>query len=153
VRRHIWKVLAGLVGVFVLAQLVPYRVDNPKARDEPKWDSPATRALAKRACYDCHSNETHVLAFEQVAPLSWWITNHVKEGRSAVNFSTWHTKAGEHAGEPGESVSEGGMPPSYYHWFGLHSGSKLTPAEVKALLAGLQKTVAADPPKGGGGGG
>jgi len=73
-----WKVtLVGLVG-FALIQLVPYRVDNPKTRDEPAWNSPATRALAVRACYACHSNETKVAAFEQVAPIKWYIANHVK---------------------------------------------------------------------------
>ncbi len=148
-----WKILLGLVGLLVAIQFVPYSVDNPKARDEPKWDSPQTHALVVRACAACHSNDTKVLWFEHVAPVKWYIANHVKEGRQALNFSEWHTKAGEHADEPTESITHGSMPPGYYTYFWLHRESKLTPAEKQALIDGLNRTVAADPPKGGGGGG
>ena len=102
-----------------------------------------------RACYSCHSNETEVLPFEQVAPIHWYINNHVQEGRAALNFSEWHTAPGEEAGEAAEPVGEG-MPPSYYTYFGLHSDSKLTPDEVQQLIDGLDATIAADPPSGGG---
>ena len=111
---------------FALIQLVPYRVDNPKARDEPAWDSPATRALAVRSCFACHSNETKVAAFEQVAPIKWYIANHVKDGRAALNFSEWHTAAGEGAHDAAEPIGDG-MPPSYFTYFGMHQDSKLTP--------------------------
>ncbi len=121
-----WKILIALAVVFVLMQFVPYRVDNPPARDEPKWDSPRTRDLAMRSCGDCHSNETKVPWFEQIAPLKWYIANHVKEGRAALNFSEWHSAAGEEARDAAEPVDEGTMPPDYYTWLGLHSGAKLS---------------------------
>ena len=140
-------ILVG-IGVFLLMQLVPYRVDNPKTRDEPAWDSPKTRDLAVRACYACHSNETKVMWFEKVAPVQWYIANHVKEGRSALNFSEWHLAAGEEADDAAEAVGDG-MPPDYYTYFGLHDESKLTPAELQELIDGLERTTAADPPSGG----
>ena len=34
-------------------------------------DSPATSALAVRACFDCHSNETVWPWYSNVAPVSW----------------------------------------------------------------------------------
>ncbi len=142
------KLLLLGLGAFVLLQFVPYRVDNPTTRDEPAWDSPRTRELAVRACYACHSNETKVLAFEKVAPIKWYIANHVKEGRASLNFSEWHTAPGEEAGDAAEAVGNG-MPPGYYTYFGLHQESKLTPAEVQELIDGLQRTTAADPPAGG----
>jgi hypothetical protein len=54
--------LVAILGPLVLlgaAQLVPYGRDhtNPSIVAEPAWDSPETRALAKTACFDCHSNE------------------------------------------------------------------------------------------------
>lgn len=140
--------LAGVAG-FLLIQLIPYGVDNPSARDEPAWDSPQTRELAVRACYDCHSNETDVLWFEKVAPVKWYVANHVKEGRAALNFSEWSTNAGEEADDAGEAAEEGGMPPSSYTSFGLHGDAKLSPAEVRALVDGLERTIAADRPAGG----
>ena len=144
-----WKwILIGLgiaVVGFLAIQLVPYRVTNPRVVSEPKWDSPRTRQLAVAACYDCHSNETKTLWWEDIAPVSWWITNHVKEGRDKLNFSEWGTAQG--SDDAAETVTNGSMPPDYYTWLGLHGNAKLTPAERKELAAGLQKTL------GGGGGG
>jgi hypothetical protein len=140
-------ILVGL-GIFLMIQFIPYGVDNPTTRDEPAWDSARTRDLAVRACYSCHSNETEVLWFEKAAPVKWYIANHVKEGRAALNFSEWHTAAGEEADEAAEAVGDG-MPPAYYTYFGLHSESKLTPAEFQELIDGLERTTAADPPTGG----
>ncbi len=82
-RRFLLYAAIGLVALFALIQLVPYRVDNPSVHHEPTWDSPQTCRLASVACFDCHSNDTSTYWFEDVAPLSWWITNHVKDGRGA----------------------------------------------------------------------
>ena len=86
-RKMIIVIVSSLLVAFVLMQLVPYRVSNPAARQEPKWDSPRTRALAAVACFDCHSNEVRTPWYGRIAPVSWWITNHVKDGRAALNFS------------------------------------------------------------------
>ena len=52
--------IAVFVLLGVLIQLVPYGHDhtNPPVVQEPAWNSPHTRELAVRACFDCHSNET-----------------------------------------------------------------------------------------------
>lgn len=124
-------------GVF---QLIPYRVTNPPVRQEPNWDSPRTRRLAVVACFDCHSNETKTSWWEDVAPLSWWITNHVKEGRDKLNFSEWSSRRGE-TGDAAETVLNGSMPPGYYTWLGMHRDAKLTPAEHRELADGLKRTL------------
>jgi len=141
-RRWWVTVLVMAVGLFALIQLVPYRVDNPPVINEPNWDSPQTRALAVAACYDCHSNESKPLSFEKVAPLSWWITNHVKEGRDALNFSEWGTSGQGESDDVVEAVREGSMPPSNYTWLGLHSNAKLTPKQRQQLADGLRQTLA-----------
>ena len=135
-------VAVPLLGAFLVAQLIPYRVDNPPVVQEPTWDSAQTRRLAKAACFNCHSNETHTYTWEKVAPLSWWITNHVKEGRSALNFSECTKTAGRGEGEAAETIREGSMPPSYYMWFGLHANAKLTAAQRQQLADGLRTTLA-----------
>jgi hypothetical protein len=134
---------AAVLVVFVAIQFVPYRVTNPPVTQEPPWDSPRTRELAVVACFDCHSNETQTKWWEDVAPLSWWITNHVKEGREELNFSEWGTNQGE-ADEAAETVREGSMPPDYYTWLGMHSDAKLSPAEQRELATGLQRTLGGD---------
>ena len=57
--------------VLVAIQLVPYGRDhrNPPVTQEPRWDRPETRALAMRACFDCHSNETVWPWYTYVAPV------------------------------------------------------------------------------------
>ena len=77
----------------------------------------------------------------KVAPVSWWLTNHVDDGRAALNFSDWNGHRGEGGGDAAETVRDGSMPPSYYTWFGLHKAAKLTPAEKDELARGLEATL------------
>ena len=134
-----WILAIGLplIATFLLMQLVPYRVSNPPVRREPTWDSPRTRELAVRACYDCHSNEVVTPWYGKVAPVSWWLATHVADGRAALNFSDWRGPGGEGAQEAAETARDGSMPPSYYTWLGLHRAAKLTPTERKELANGL----------------
>ena len=141
VKRNLLVGMLALVAAFALMQLVPYRISNPKTRQEPKWDSPRTRELAVRACYDCHSNEVRTPWYGEIAPVSWWLTNHVNDGRAALNFSEWNGAGGEGPRNAAETVRDGSMPPSYYTWFGLHSSAKLTSAERDALALGLVATL------------
>ena len=138
-RRAPRILLAGVV-VFLLMQLVPYRVKDHPVSAEPDWDSARTRDLAIAACYDCHSNRTRQYWYEDVAPISWWITNHVDEGRAALNFSECGAN-GEGLGEAAETVFEGSMPPGYYTWLGLHADAKLDAAEQRELADGLAATA------------
>lgn len=136
-RRRIAGVGAlGLLVVFGLAQLIPYRIDNPPVRQEPVWPSAEARALAVRACFDCHSNQTKVPWYGHIAPVSWWTASHVKEGRSKVNFSDWSKRR---EGRLAETVANGSMPPSFYTWFGLHKDAKLSAKEKADLIAALQQ--------------
>lgn len=51
----------------------------------------AVQNILKKACYDCHSNETVYPDYAHVAPISWSIKNHVNEGRDHLNLSEWGT--------------------------------------------------------------
>lgn len=127
------------VVTFLVIQLVPYRVHNHPVVSEPNWDTPRTRELAVVACYDCHSNQTRPEWYEDVAPISWWIANHVNDGRAALNFSECSTSRRRE--NPAETVQEGSMPPSYYTWVGRHPDARLTAAERAELATGLIATA------------
>ena len=137
-------VLAVLVGLavclMVALQLVPYGKNhtNPPVVMEPQWDSPQTRDLAKRACFDCHSNESVWPWYSNVAPVSWLIQKDVDEGRQTFNFSEWGT-SWMNAQELAEVISEGSMPPSQYT--PMHPEARLTRAEKDALIKGLQNSI------------
>ena len=129
------------MGMVVLVQIVPYGRNhtNPSVRTEPSWNVQETRALAQRACFDCHSNETKWPWYSTIAPVSWLVQRDVEEGRRGLNFSEWgrpHTEANEAA----SSVEKGEMPLRFY--VAVHPQARLEPTEREALIRGLQATVA-----------
>lgn len=126
-----------LIVLFVLMQLVPYGRDhtNPPVTREAPWGSPQARRLAVDACYDCHSNQTNWRWYSFVAPASWYVANHVDEGRRAVNFSEWDRP--QRAGELSETVVEGSMPPRYYTL--IHPAARLSGSEKQALARALDE--------------
>jgi cytochrome c551/c552 len=137
-------VLWGLVGIVVvglLIQLIPLpgRGNNPPVTSEPPWDSPQTRALAKRACFDCHSNETVWPWYSYVAPVSWLVYNDTMDGRRRLNFSEWNTGSSRGAGEVVEKIQEGEMPPAIY--LPMHPSARLTAAEKQQLITGLTNSL------------
>ncbi len=139
-RRTAKIVAIAVVGLFGAVQLVPYGRDhtNPAVVREPAWDRPATRALAVRACFDCHSNETRWAWYSHVAPFSWLVQRDVDVGRRELNFSEWH-RPYEEAGEAAQTVIEGEMPPATY--LPLHPSARLSPEEKRSLVDGLTATV------------
>ena len=141
------KRILGIIGIaiggaLVVAQVVPYGRDhtNPPLAAEPHWDSSATRALAQRACFDCHSNETRWPWYSHVAPSSWLLQNHVDEGRRALNFSEFQ-KPFEDAHEAGQTVRDRSMPPRSY--LVLHPEARLSAAERQQLANGLDASIRA----------
>lgn len=134
----------GLIGALAIAQLVPYgrAHTNPPVVAEPAWDQPATRTLADRACFDCHSNQTRWPWYSFVAPTSWLVQGHVDEGREELNFSAWSGDA-EEAREVADSVLDGSMPPRSYTW--LHPEARLSDAQRNELARGLQASLATTP--------
>jgi hypothetical protein len=137
----------GLVAALLILQLVPYgrRHTNPAGRVEPRWDAPATRTLAVRACFDCHSNETVWPWYSHVAPISWLAQRDVDEGRRKLNFSEWDRPQKE-AHESAKTVRKGEMPPWFY--VPVHPDARMTPAETQALIAGLEATLGTKGKKG-----
>jgi mono/diheme cytochrome c family protein len=139
--RKWWSRIAlGLLGAFLLIQLIPYGRDhtNPAATGEPTWDAPETRALAKQACFDCHSNETEWPAYASVAPASWLVQHDVDEGRAVLNFSEW-TRPQKEAKEAAAEVREGEMPPTAYKL--IHAQARLSAADLDRLAQGLMQTL------------
>jgi hypothetical protein len=143
VRRFLKWAIVLIVVLFVVIQLIPATKTNPQVTQEVKWDSPETKALAVKACYDCHSNETVWPWESNIAPLSWYLANHVSEGRSRLNFSEWD-KPNAEAEEIVRSVQDDKMP--LWDYTLMHSNAKLTDAERAALVAGLTTTLQQDPP-------
>jgi hypothetical protein len=132
--------LGVLVGLFALMQLIPYgrTHSNPRIIQEPPWDSPRTRALAVRACFNCHSNETTWPWYADLAPVSWVVQFDVEVARSVINFSEWN-RPYELASYSGSSVMTGNMPTVKYRM--AHPEANLTREETLELARGLDATL------------
>lgn len=143
IRRIIVGTLALAIAVFLLAQLVPYGRDhsNPPVLAEPEWDSPRTRELAERACFDCHSNETEWPWYSHIAPNSWMVQRDVDRGREELNYSEFGPDSDE-ADESAETVLDGEMPPWYYEL--AHPEARFSDAERDELVQGLIRTFGTD---------
>ena len=139
-------VLGGLGIILVAIQFVPVgqRTSNPAVRREPNWDSPRTRELAVRACFDCHSNQVEYPWYSNVAPISWLVHHDIREARLKVNFSEWDLPQREALASV-EQIEQGNMPLPIY--VPLHPDARLSAEEKQALIHGIEATFAADRPR------
>src|SRR5712692_6021387 len=144
IMRRVGKLLKW-TGVTVLAIFAAIQLIRP-ARTNPPVDesqtiftraqmTPQVAAIFNRSCVDCHSNKTVWPWYTNVAPISWFITNHVNDGRQMMNLSEWgrmdQDRQSKKLRQMCEEVTDGAMPLSSYT--PLHPGSKLSPADVKTL--------------------
>lgn len=123
-----------LVAALAVSQAIRFEKTNPPSRLDASLD-PAVKPLLKRACYNCHSNETVWPWYSSVAPVSWLVASDVKEAREHLNFSDWDTFSSEVRGhkrmDMAEEIEEGSMPPWYYSI--MHRDSRLTAEERNGI--------------------
>ena len=143
--KRILKIIAILIVIglilFILIQFISYGKNhtNPPVVSEPNWVSQQTRDLAKRACFDCHSNETIWPWYSNIAPVSWLVYRDVVEGRQRLNFSDWQYINLQETGEIASIISEGEMPP--FQYLPTHPTARLSSAEKTQLINGLTSTL------------
>jgi hypothetical protein len=134
------KIFLGLLLLFVAAQFWrPAR--NAAAAPGPndinvKHPVPAkVQALLQRACYDCHSNNTHYPWYAAVQPVRWWLDGHINEGKQHLDFSDFGSytakRAAKRLEEVDDEVTDHRMPLPSYIW--MHPAARLTPDEIKLL--------------------
>jgi hypothetical protein len=128
------RTLVGILVAFVAAQLVPVARTNPPVETEVTAP-PGVQAVLRRACYDCHSNETAWPWYSRVAPVSWLLARDVSEGRDELNFSTWNRLTAKQQvkklNETWKEVAEGEMPPWFYR--AVHRDAVLSAQDRTAL--------------------
>jgi hypothetical protein len=112
-------------------------VDATKTIEANAQLPPEVAAIMSRACYDCHSQQTQWPWYSNVAPVSWFVIDHVNDGRKHLNFSEWGTydaKRRHHKLEEiGEQVEMGKMPLKSY--LPLHPNARLSSEDIGKLIA------------------
>jgi len=110
---------------------------------EVKAPSEDVTTILKTTCYDCHSNESKYPWYSNLAPISWWLKDHIDEGREELNFSEWETytkgRKDHKLEEMIEMVEEDEMPLKEYTW--IHSDAKLTTEQKSMLLSWLKNML------------
>jgi hypothetical protein len=145
-KRSWKKTLLWIIGIavvlFVVIQIIPYgrsSHSNPPATNQFTWTDPQAEAIAKTACYDCHSNETKWWWATNIAPFSWLVQHDVDEGRAHLNFSEFDGIPD--AQQFAEVVNGGEMPPMQYTL--IHPSAKLSDAQRQTLIAGYAAGLSA----------
>jgi hypothetical protein len=125
------KTLIVLVAIFVGIQFIPVERTNPQIKSE--IDAPENvKAIFKKACYNCHSNETNWFWYTKIAPVSFLTSSDVTEGRRHLNFTEWNVnKEAKAKDEIWDEVRNEDMPPWYYKI--MHSDAKLTQEEKNII--------------------
>lgn len=134
--RYLKIAAAAVAAVLVLMQLMPVDRSNPPSSSAMTHPAGEVGEILQAACYDCHTNETVWPWYSYVAPMSFFVADHVVEGREHLNFSTWGQESAadrDHMlDEVIEVVEEGEMPLRSYTL--LHGEARLTDAQQTALI-------------------
>ncbi len=141
--RKILKYGAFLILLLLIASqfIQPDRTnppENPLATFEAvAKPSPEVAAIVKRACRDCHSYTTVWPWYSRVAPVSWLLADHVKEGRQKLNFSEWNMFSPEMSRlklkKACSEVKAGEMPIWNYRL--IHPESRLSAGDVESICS------------------
>lgn len=134
-RLSLAKKLSITAVVLVVAiQFYPIERTNPSIEGEIQTSDNVHR-IFRRACYDCHSNNTQWRWYSYAAPASWLMVRDVEEGRKHLNFSSWNLldleKEKELRHEIWEEIDHRKMPPWLYEF--IHSGTELSEGDKEVL--------------------
>jgi len=139
--------LVGLA-LLVIAILVRTQLRQPDAPADPALGLGAREAVPdgvmstlRRACFDCHSNETRWPWYSRLPIASWLIERDVKTGRGQLNFSRWaqynRFARADLLDKVCERVTAGEMPLRPYLM--LHREAGLSQIDVDRLCEGSGK--------------
>ncbi len=135
------KILLFLLIGFIAIQF--YRPNKNSLKEETLDDflivekaPEQVKVLVRNSCYDCHSNQTNYLWYDNIVPVAWYVDNHIKEGKEHLDLSNWATLDNRDKiaviSEIAVNIVEGNMPlPTYLK---LHSGAKLNEDQKQVIL-------------------
>lgn len=141
------KIALALLIIFVVMQFFrPAKNTSTVAASAniaSKYNTPDNvQAVLKKACNDCHSNNTTYPWYAAVQPVGWWLDHHVDEGKQELNlddFLNYGLRKQYHKLEEIiEQVKTGEMPLNSYTW--THKDAILT-MEEKALLTSWSQSI------------
>ena len=139
--KKILKIAAiVIVAALIVVQFIRPDFTNPPVNEAETLEASVQvpeniKAIMNRSCSDCHTNTTVYPWYSQISPVSWWLKNHIDEGRRELNFSVWATyqpkRKAKKLEEVCEQINEKEMPLPSYTW--VHRDAILSAEESKVL--------------------
>ena len=88
------------------------------------------------SCYDCHSNNTQYPWYNKVQPVAWFLEDHIKEGKTELNFNEWDSLSTRRKTSKLRSIinqiENGEMPLDSYTF--IHRDAKFSEAEAEEII-------------------
>lgn len=146
VKKRLKYLFFLILALFIIIQFFPIDKSTPEfdsSGDFIALSNPGDEvtSILKTSCYDCHSFESVYPWYANIAPVSWWIKDHINEGREHLNFSIWSSytvkRADHKLEEVIEEVEDHAMPLSSYTI--IHSDASLSPEQEQELIDFVKK--------------
>ncbi|MDQ1340301.1 MAG: hypothetical protein QG567_1458 [Campylobacterota bacterium] len=123
----IHMIILSVLIIFGIQQIIKIEIPiDINAKEEIKTPDEVASIL-KKSCYDCHSYDTKWPWYSYVAPMSWFVDYHVKNGLFWLNYSRWDNyddKTKEKLLRATARLIDTTMPNEFY--LALHSDAKLS---------------------------
>lgn len=154
--------IVKIVGIILVIAFAAIQVVRPSRTNPPIDETheiaaaisvpPAVSSIFDRSCNDCHSNKTAWPWYSNITPVSWWLVDHVNDGRKHLSLSEWSTytlkRQAHKLEEIVEQIEQGEMPLKSY--LILHPAAVLSKEDRELLVewakAEREKIVAKLPP-------
>jgi len=143
---RLWRVLVAVLAMLAIGSAArPQEMvvgANPSSLLTVQTPVPATvMSTLRRACFDCHSDETRWPWYAALPIASHLIERDVTEGRGQLNLSRWtQYNAFDRADmldKICQRISNGAMPPWQYRV--MHSDARLSRTDIRALCEWSQQ--------------
>ncbi|HEX5654779.1 MAG TPA: heme-binding domain-containing protein [Chitinophagaceae bacterium] len=141
------KILLVLLAALVVIQFI-HPKKNKAEGAQPNYMGNAhvipddVKQILSKSCNDCHSNNTDYPWYSKIQPVSWWLDNHIRDGKKGLNFDEYSNRPLRYQyhkmEETIEMVKEGEMPLNSYTW--IHKDARLSQAERDKII-GWAETV------------
>ena len=135
--NQLFRILGGtaagalLIAQFIQPDIPVPPIPKPGAGYDAVVPDARVKVILKRACADCHSNDTVWPWYSRISPVSHLVASDVVRGRRQLNFSTVAEISEEQLGEIHDVINFGDMPPKAYTL--MHPSAKLSKAEADLL--------------------
>jgi len=133
------RLLLIILALFIIIQFI--KIEKNDSKNEMNSISTVmeipveVNKIIQTSCLDCHSNSTKYPWYSKIAPASWFLAQHIKEGKEHLNFSEWTTynkDQKEHIiKDLKEVLNEREMPLKSYLL--IHKDAKLTENQYQIL--------------------